>query len=89
VLGRARNCYRRRSTRRDVNGRFVIKQVCDGLLDVHAMLPPDSGSPQSGVVGIVQAHAGETNIVVKLGEEYGVPTKRPRNVQSSNFSPAF
>lgn len=49
-----------RITHSDSNGHFVITKVCTGLLNVRADLP---ASP----VVTVQAHGGDTNVVVKLG----------------------
>jgi protocatechuate 3,4-dioxygenase beta subunit len=58
------------------DGRFVIKDVCDGLLDVRAMLPAGSGYPRF-LVGIAQGHGGDTNIVIHLGLSNGVPFSGP------------
>jgi protocatechuate 3,4-dioxygenase beta subunit len=45
----------------DASGHFVITEVCTGLLDVRV-------DPPARAVVRVQAHGGDTNIVVKLGQ---------------------
>jgi protocatechuate 3,4-dioxygenase beta subunit len=56
----------------DTNGLFVIQEICDGLVDVRAVLSSRTNNPRS-LVGAVQAHGGDTNIVVQLGMTNGVP----------------
>ncbi len=52
-------------TQTTADGRFMFKQVCEGAVEVRAQSPPGSGL--AGIVaGTVQAHAGDTNVVVKL-----------------------
>jgi protocatechuate 3,4-dioxygenase beta subunit len=64
--------------RTDSNGQFVIKQVCEGSLDVRALLPASASNPRYGyVAGFLQAHGGDTNIVVKLGLSNGIPMVVP------------
>ena len=60
----------------DSNGHFSIKGVCDGLLDVRAMLPAGNGNPRF-LVGIARASGGDTNTLIKLGQSNGVPFTGP------------
>jgi len=51
----------------NASGHFVISEVCTGLLNVRAMLPASASNPRYLTV-TVQAHGGDTNVVVKLGQ---------------------
>jgi len=51
----------------DASGHFIITEVCTGLLNVRAMLPASASNPRYLTV-TVQAHGGDTNVVVKLGQ---------------------
>jgi hypothetical protein len=50
----------------DASGHFVITEICDGPVNVRAMLSASATNP-SYLVGTVQAHGGDTNVVVRLG----------------------
>lgn len=58
--------------RNDTNGFFVVKDICEGPVDVRAMLPAGMNQGRT-VVGMVGASGGDTNVVVKLGLQNGVP----------------
>jgi len=60
----------------DANGHFSIKGVCEGSLDVRAMLPAGNGNPRF-LVGIARASGGDANILIKLGQSNGVPFTGP------------
>ena len=66
-----------KAARTDSNGHFVIQAVCEGLVDVRAVLPASASNPR-GLVGTVQANGGDPDIVVKLGRTNGVPAAIPR-----------
>jgi 5-hydroxyisourate hydrolase-like protein (transthyretin family) len=73
--------------RSDANGHFVISGVCEGPVDLRAMLPASLNVPM--VSGDVQVHGGDTNIVVKLGAAAGAPAGVPRrNGQAPANPPA-
>jgi protocatechuate 3,4-dioxygenase beta subunit len=49
----------------DAKGHFVVRQVCEGLLTVRAMLPASATNPRY-LVSTVEAHGGDKNVVLKL-----------------------
>ncbi len=49
----------------DAKGHFVVRQVCEGLLTVRAMLPASATNPRY-LVSTVEAHGGDINVVLKL-----------------------
>ena len=51
--------------RSDASGHFVITEVCEGAVNVRAMLPASAINPQY-LVGMAQSHGGDTNMIVKL-----------------------
>jgi hypothetical protein len=72
----------------DSNGHFVIKEVCGGLVSVRASLAPSVSSSRNGyVAGFLQAHGGDTNVVVKLGLSNGVPIMGPRGIGQPPANP--
>lgn len=54
-----------RTTHSDANGHFVITEICDGPVNVRAVLSASAGNTRS-LVGTVQTQGGDTNAVVKL-----------------------
>ena len=63
------------TVRADSDGQFVIQEVCEGLVDMRAVLPASAGNPPR--FGYLQAHGGDTNIVLKIGMTNGVPIVSP------------
>jgi hypothetical protein len=66
------------TVRADSDGHFVIEEVCEGLVDMRAVLPASAGNPPR--FGYLQAHGGDTNIVLKIGMTNGVPIVSPARV---------
>jgi hypothetical protein len=60
------------SARADSNGFFAVKNICAGPVEVRAALPAGMNQGRT-VVGMVSASGGDTNIVVKLGQQNGLP----------------
>jgi hypothetical protein len=59
-------------SRTDSNGCFVVKNICTGPVDVLAALSAGMNQGRT-VVGMVSASGGDTNVVVKLGQQNGLP----------------
>ncbi len=59
------------STRSDASGHFAL-QVCEGSLRVYANVPANTVNGQLGSA-MVQAQAGDLNVVVKLGARQAAP----------------
>ncbi|MGD1084549.1 MAG: carboxypeptidase regulatory-like domain-containing protein, partial [Verrucomicrobiota bacterium] len=62
--------------RTDSNGNFVLQDVCQGPVEVRAVLSAGMNQGRT-LVGVLQANGGETNLIVRLGMQNGVPAVFP------------